>query len=104
MKYEIPVMLERGGGAIVNLASIYGIVGAPNTAAYTASKHGVAGLTKVAALDYAKSGIRVNAVGPGYTDTSMVQRVVEVNPGIEDWMISKTPAGRMGNPRKSPRP
>ena len=98
MKYEIPVMLEQGGGAIVNLASIYGIVGAPNTAAYTASKHGVSGLTKVAALDYAKSGIRVNAVGPGYTDTSMVQRVVDANPGIQDWMISKTPAGRMGNP------
>ena len=98
MKYEIPVMLEQGGGAIVNLASIYGIVGAPNTAAYTASKHGVSGLTKVAALDYAKHGIRVNAVGPGYTDTSMVQRVVDANPGIQDWMISKTPAGRMGNP------
>jgi NAD(P)-dependent dehydrogenase (short-subunit alcohol dehydrogenase family) len=98
MKYEIPVMLDQGRGAIVNLASIYGLVGAPNTAAYTASKHGVSGLTKVAALDYAKSGIRVNAVGPGYTDTSMVQRVVDANPGIQDWMISKTPAGRMGNP------
>ena len=100
MKHEIPVMLEQGRGSIVNLASIYGIVGAPNTAAYTASKHGVSGLTKVAALEYAKDGIRVNAVGPGYTDTSMVRRVVDVNPGIQDWMIAKTPAGRMGNPEE----
>ncbi len=98
MKYEIPVMLEQGSGAIVNISSIYGIVGAPNTAAYTVSKHGVAGLTRVAALDYAKDGIRVNAVGPGFTDTSMVQRVVAANPGIDSVMIAKTPAGRMGNP------
>ena len=100
MKHEIPVMLAQGGGAIVNLSSIYGIVGAPNTAAYTVSKHGVAGLTKVAALDYARDGIRINAVGPGYTMTPMVRRVVDANPGIEDWMIGKTPAGRMGNPEE----
>ncbi len=100
MKYEIPVMLEQGRGSIVNLASIYGIVGAPNTAAYTASKHGVSGLTRVAALEYAQEGIRVNAVGPGYTDTSMVRRVIDVNPGLEDWMITKTPTGRMGNPEE----
>ncbi len=100
MKHEIPMMLEQGSGSIVNLASIYGIVGAPNTAAYTASKHGVSGLTKVAALEYAKEGIRVNAVGPGYTDTSMVRRVVDANPGIQDWMIDKTPTGRMGNPEE----
>ena len=100
MKHEIPVMLAQGGGSIVNLASIYGIVGAPNTAAYTASKHGVAGLTRVAALDYAQQGIRVNAVGPGYTDTSMVRRVVDANPGLESWMVDKTPVGRMGNPEE----
>ena len=100
MKYEIPVMLEQGRGSIVNLASIYGIVGAPNTAAYTASKHGVSGLTRVAALEYAQEGIRVNAVGPGYTDTSMVRRVTDANPGIQDWMIGKTPTGRMGNPEE----
>ena len=100
MKYEIPVMLEQGSGSIVNLASIYGIVGAPNTAAYTVSKHGVSGLTKVAALEYAKDGIRVNAVGPGYTDTAMVQRVLDANPGLQDWMIGKTPVGRMGNPEE----
>ena len=100
MKHEIPMMLEQGSGSIVNLASIYGIVGAPNTAAYTASKHGVSGLTKVAALEYAKEGIRVNAVGPGYTDTSMVRRVVDANPGIQDWMIGKTPTGRMGKPEE----
>ena len=100
MKHEIPMMLQQGSGSIVNLASIYGIVGAPNTAAYTASKHGVSGLTKVAALEYAKEGIRVNAVGPGYTDTSMVRRVVDANPGIQDWMIGKTPTGRMGKPEE----
>ena len=100
MKYEIPVMLDQGRGSIVNLASIYGIVGAPNTTAYTASKHGVSGLTRVAALEYAKEGIRVNAVGPGYTDTSMVRRVIDTNPGLEDWMIGKTPTGRMGNPEE----
>ena len=100
MKYEISVMLKQGRGSIVNLASIYGIVGGPNTAAYTASKHGVSGLTRVAALEYAKDGIRVNAVGPGYTDTSMVRRVVDANPGIEDWMVGKTPAGRLGNPQE----
>ena len=100
MKHEIPMMLEQGSGSIVNLASIYGIVGAPNTAAYAASKHGVSGLTKVAALEYAKEGIRVNAVGPGYTDTSMVHRVVDANPGIQDWMIAKTPTGRMGKPEE----
>ena len=102
MKYENPCDAGAGmAAAIVNLASIYGIVGAPNTAAYTASKHGVSGLTKVAALDYAKSGISGETPsGPGYTDTSMVQRVVDANPGIEDWMISKTPAGRMGNPEE----
>ena len=100
MKREIEPMLEGGGGAIVNLSSIYGLVAAAGTAAYTASKHAVAGLTKTAALDYAKQKIRVNALSPGYTRTAMVEGVISSKPGIEDWMVERTPLGRMGIPRE----
>lgn len=72
MKHEIPAMLERGGGAIVNNASILGLVGFANAPAYTASKHGVVGLTKAAAQEYAPRGIRINAVCPGFIETPMV--------------------------------
>ena len=100
MKREIEPMLQGGGGAIVNLSSIYGLVAAAGTAAYTASKHAVAGLTKTAALDYAKQNIRVNALSPGYTRTAMVEGVVSSKPEIEDWMVGRTPLGRMGTPRE----
>jgi len=101
MKEEIARMLDGGrGGAIVNLSSIYGLVAAAGTAAYTASKHAVAGLTKTAALDYAKQGIRVNALSPGYTKTAMVDEVISHKPEIEDWFIERTPIGRMGTPRE----
>ena len=100
MKHEITHMLEHGGGAIVNLSSIYGLVAASGTAAYTSSKHAVAGLTKTAALDYAKQGIRVNAISPGYIRTPMVEGVLAKQPKLEDWMNSRTPMGRIGVPHE----
>ena len=82
MKYEIPEMIKNGvgvGGAIVNNSSVAGIIGFPQFAVYIASKHAVLGLTKSAALEYAKSGIRINAVAPGGVDTDMVDRLTEVD-------------------------
>ncbi len=98
MKAEIHVMLERGGGAIVNTASGVGLVGYPGQAAYTASKHGVIGLTKVAALDYGAQGVRVNAVCPGTARTPMVDRAVRYDPSIGEHLLSLHPMGRIGEP------
>ena len=96
MKAEIPRMLERGGGAIVNTASGVGLVGYPNQAAYTASKHGVLGLTKVAALDYGSQGVRVNAICPGTARTPMVDVAIDQFPGIEEDLKKLHPIGRIG--------
>lgn len=100
MRAEIPVMLERGGGAIVNNASVAGLVGFAGAGAYTASKHGVVGLTRAAALDYAQLGLRVNAVCPGIIDTPMVARTVEGNPELAAGLKAGEPIGRLGTPEE----
>ncbi|MCX7907405.1 MAG: SDR family oxidoreductase [Bacteroidetes bacterium] len=96
MKYEIPVMLRQGGGAIVNTASVAGLVGFPNIPAYVASKHGVVGLTKTAALEYAQQGIRINAVCPGVILTPMVERF---SPDPQS-LAAMEPIGRLGRPEE----
>ena len=98
MKAEIPQMLKQGSGAIVNTASIAGLVGLTGTVAYVAAKHGVTGLTKAAAMEYSSSGIRVNAVCPGYIHTPMVQGIFDENEGYEDRVASRHPIGRLGEP------
>jgi NAD(P)-dependent dehydrogenase (short-subunit alcohol dehydrogenase family) len=99
MKYEIPEMLKQGGGAIVNTASIFGLVGENvGLSAYIAAKHGVVGLTKAAAMEYAKANIRVNAVCPGTTRTPSIARFREVDPQSEERMIQLHPIGRLGDP------
>ena len=97
MKYEIPEMIRTGGGAIVNTSSGAGVIGYPQQPIYIASKHAVLGLTKSAALEYAKSGIRINAIAPGVTETEMVERVDKQL--IED-LKSITPIGRIGDPQE----
>ena len=100
MKTEIPQMLKQGGGAIVNTASIAGLVGIRGTCAYIASKHGVAGLTKAAALEYAESGIRVNAVCPGYIHTPLTQPIFDRFQGMEELVVARHPMGRLGEPHE----
>ncbi len=95
MKYEIPQMLKHGGGAIVNTASIAGLVMA-GTAPYTAAKHGVIGLTKVAAAEYATQGIRVNAVCPGVIRTPMTEPLLKEMPEVMNMMTAATPMARLG--------
>jgi NAD(P)-dependent dehydrogenase (short-subunit alcohol dehydrogenase family) len=98
LKYEIQQMLKQGGGgAIVNMASITGLVGAVGAAAYCASKHGVIGLTQTAALENAKSSIRINAVCPGFIETPMADRIFRV-PGVHKYVLSCHPIGRLGRP------
>ena len=93
MKYEIPAMLKGGGGAIVNTSSIAGHIGLANASIYVATKHAVEGLTKAAAVEFAKQGIRINAVAPGTIDTEMVARFPKE---AQEWLKSQHPVGRFG--------
>ncbi len=100
MKYELPHMLKQGGGAIVNTASGAGLIGVAGMSAYVASKHGVVGLTKTAALEYAKSGIRVNSVCPGLIQTPMVERITADQPQLGEALVAAEPVGRTGKPEE----
>ena len=99
MKYEVAQMLTQGGGTIVNTASGAGLVGLPGNCAYVASKHGVVGLTKTAALEYAQQGIRVNCVCPGYIQTPMTARSLS-DPEQKAQIIAREPIGRVGTPEE----
>jgi len=100
MKYEIPQMLKQGYGVIVNLASIAGLIGSPRLSAYAASKHAVVGLTKTAALEYIRKGIRINAICPAYTDTPMAQSMMEDDPRFGERLLNAIPAQRLGTPEE----
>ena len=96
MKYEIPQMLKQGRGAIVNISSPAGLKPNKGSTAYSSAKHGVIGLTKMAALEYAEQGIRVNCVCPGAVRTPFVDDLCRKHPEREAWYISTTPMRRMG--------
>lgn len=96
MRHEIPQMLTTGGGSIVNCASVAGLVGAAYMPGYVAAKHGVVGLTKAAALEYARQGIRVNAICPGIIDTPLTRK--GLTPEITSKLLEESPIGRMGTP------
>src|SRR3954462_9811216 len=100
MKYEIPLILKQGGGAIVNTSSGAGVIGIKGNPAYTAAKHGVIGLTRAAALDYAAQNIRINAVCPGYIDTPMMGRFTGGTAEGRARVVSEEPVGRMGKPEE----
>jgi NAD(P)-dependent dehydrogenase (short-subunit alcohol dehydrogenase family) len=100
LKYEIPQMISQGGGAIVNTSSGAGLVGFAGLPGYVASKHGVVGLTKAAALEYVKAGVRVNAVCPGSTRTPMLEGWMAGNPEIERAMEASAPIGRLARPEE----
>lgn len=100
MKFEIPQMLKQGGGAIVNCSSIAGLVGFVGIPAYVASKHGVVGLTQTAALEFAKSNIRINAVCPGVIQTPMIDRFTHGEAQIRNQLIAGEPVGRVGQPEE----
>lgn len=98
MKHELQLMLAQKSGAIVNCSSIAGLVGFQNLPAYVASKHGVVGLTRAAALEYAKQGIRINAVCPGVISTAMVDRILDEHPDLP--LVAGEPMARMGTPEE----
>ncbi|HUE77103.1 MAG TPA: SDR family oxidoreductase [Longimicrobiales bacterium] len=95
MKYEIPAMIESGGGSVVNLTSILGQVGFATAPAYVSAKHGVVGLTRTAAIEYGAHGVRVNAVGPAFIRTPMIA-ALEADPDTNRMLVSRHPMGRLG--------
>jgi NAD(P)-dependent dehydrogenase (short-subunit alcohol dehydrogenase family) len=96
MKHEVAAMLKSGGGSIVNVSSIAGHIGLAQASIYGATKHAVEGLTKAIAVEFAKQGIRVNAVAPGAIDTEMVDRFAGKEGDVRNWLISQHPVGRLG--------
>lgn len=100
LKHEIPALLARGGGAIVNNASIAGVIGFPGVPIYVASKHAVVGLTKALALEYGQLGIRINSVCPAAIDTDMLRRFTVGNDGLREQMKAQHPLGRIGQPEE----
>ncbi|MBS2031375.1 MAG: SDR family oxidoreductase [Deltaproteobacteria bacterium] len=100
MKHELAQMRAQGRGAIVNCASIAGLVGFRDLPAYVASKHGIVGLTRTAALEHARDGIRVNAVCPGAIRTAMVDRLIRQRPEMESALVAGEPVGRVGTPEE----
>jgi len=98
LKYQIPVMLDQGFGAIVNTSSTAGLRGSAGLSPYSAAKHGINGLTKSAALDYGAAGIRVNSLCPGGTRTPMLEGWMSKNPGVEEALLARIPAERLGTP------
>ncbi len=98
LKYELPVMQEQKSGAIVNVASGAGLIAVPGLSPYCASKHGVLGLTKTAAVENARCGVRVNAICPGSTDTPMLRSAMEASPAMEKMIMSSVPSGQLGTP------
>jgi NAD(P)-dependent dehydrogenase (short-subunit alcohol dehydrogenase family) len=94
MRYQIPAIIASGGGAIVNMASILGSVGFANAPAYVAAKHGVVGVTKVAAMEYAKQGVRINSIGPGFIDTPLLSK--HLDDAALNYVRGLHPAGRLG--------
>ncbi len=100
MKYELPKMRKSGGGSIVNSASVMGLVGDGSHPAYSGSKHGVVGLTRTAAIVYARAGIRVNAVCPGPTLTAIIHKLIDGQPEVEKMLLDHVPMGRMAQPEE----
>ena len=98
MRYEIPAMLKNGGGSIVNIGSVLSSVGFQQSGAYVAAKHGVMGLTKTAAIEYSKDGVRVNTVGPGFIDTPLLQKPESAE--IVKGVTAMHPIGRLGQPEE----
>lgn len=94
---QIPALIKSGGGAIVNMSSILGSVGTPNSVAYVMAKHAVVGLTQTTAIEYAKKGVRVNAIGPGYIDTPLLN---QIDKDQLEKLIGLHPIGRLGKPEE----